>query len=131
MKTLIVVASVLLLVYVNYYYHPQDQESQHQEPQRQELQRQDHTPMETEDYKASFENTKTSVVRLAQEELLRHYPDGLIDGKKYEMISAVPFTGSSNWLVTYDLVDVEDARIEIIIDPVVEKVVSYRDDDWS
>lgn len=80
-----------------------------------------------QDHQVNIEQTKQEAIDIAQQELIKHYPGGLRDGKKYELVKAIPFTDSPNWMIVYDIPDSLDMSVEIVVDPVNKKVVSYKD----
>ncbi len=86
--------------------------------------------MNQSDIKLNAEQTKHEVIDIAQNELFKHYPEGMRDGKKYELTQVVPITGSSNWKVVYSIANSLDTNVEITVDPVLKKIVSYQDQ-WS
>jgi hypothetical protein len=79
------------------------------------------------DYKTNALQTRQEVIDIAQQELFKHYPDGIRMDNKYELVDVTPFTGSSNWMIVYDIPNSFDTRVEIVIDPVLKKVISYKD----
>ncbi|HEY4506260.1 MAG TPA: hypothetical protein VJJ24_02350 [Candidatus Paceibacterota bacterium] len=86
---------------------------------------------EKTDVSKQMQNDEDKAIQIAEQELLKHYPNKMRDGYKLELTDVSPIRGQpTRWFVKYDIPTAEDMGVEIIVDISTGGVVSFKDA-WS